>query len=83
MTVNDDGYFTRVVAQPPRLDLLGRLLIFMNMHLHSRQPKKHSIKKEQERKQKKQDDTDFPIVMPVSYPNIGLGNLHNLSKKLF
>ena len=31
-------------------------------------------KKSKKGSKKKQDDTDFPILMPVSYPNIGLGN---------
>ena len=75
MTVNDDGYFTRVVAQPSKVGLTGTAFD-IHEHASTFTATKKALNKKKSKKgsKKKQDDTDFPIVMPVSYPNIGLGN---------
>lgn len=73
MTINDGGYFTRIVGQPvaktisgTAYDIDGNESQFIAYSGGSKEntPKKKSTKK----------TDDAPTVMPVSYPNIGLGN---------
>ncbi len=75
MTVNDHGCFTRVVAQPTKVGLTGTAFD-INEHPSTFTATKKALNKKKSKKgsKKKQSYTDFPIVMPVSYPNIGLGN---------
>jgi imidazolonepropionase-like amidohydrolase len=75
MTVNDGGNFTRVVAQPSAngisgtaFDIDGNETLFMAAKVD---PAKPSKKKD---KINKKSSTTAPKVMPVSYPNLGLGN---------
>lgn len=72
MTVNDNGYFTRVVAQPSNSGLSGTAFDIEGNESAFTATKKSADKKSSKKDKKKKGES--PVVMPVSYPNIGLGN---------
>ena len=73
MTVNDDGYFTRVLAQPSNNGMSGKVFDLAGNESTFTATKSASKDSKSKKKDKSKKD-DAPVVMPVSYPNIGLGN---------
>ncbi|MEQ6124085.1 amidohydrolase family protein [Pseudotenacibaculum sp. MALMAid0570] len=75
ITINDDGYFTRIVGQPTSNGISGTTFDIEGNESAWVASKTGGNKndKASKKKSKKKKDT-APVVMPVSYPNIGLGN---------
>ena len=73
MTINDGGYFTRVIAQPNASGMSGSAFDIDGNETAFTATKSAANKKDSKKKDDKKKD-EAPVVMPVSYPNIGLGN---------
>ncbi|MFD2567551.1 amidohydrolase family protein [Pseudotenacibaculum haliotis] len=73
LTINDGGYFTRIVAQPTQNGMSGTAYDINGNESAWSATKKASSKKSDKKKGKKKKNS-APTVMPVSYPNIGMGN---------
>lgn len=73
MTINDGGYFTRVMAQPSNNGISGTAVDIDGNETAFTATKSTADKKDDKKKDDKKKD-EAPVVMPISYPNIGLGN---------
>ena len=73
MTINDEGYFTRVIAQPSASGISGTAFDVDGNETAFTATKSAADKKDDKKKDDKKKD-EAPVVMPISYPNIGLGN---------
>lgn len=74
MTINDGGYFTRMVGQPSASGIAGTAYDIDGNETAFSATKKPSADKKKKKSKKKV--AEAPTVMPVSYPNIGLGNMN-------
>ncbi len=74
MTINDGGHFTRIVAQPNASGMTGTVYDIHGDEFSFSATKK-AMKKKKKDKKKSKKKKDAPVVVAVSYPNIGLGNV--------
>ena len=72
LVINNSGKFTRIVAQPNETGMSGKL--YANDGSFSKWSASKSDAKKTKSKKKKSTKNDSPKVMPVSFPNLGLGN---------
>ena len=73
MTINDAGNFSRILAQPTSNGLSGTYFDINGTESAWFATTKAAVKKDAKKDKKKEVDEAL-VVMPVSYPNIGLGN---------
>tara|TARA_R110001632_G_scaffold1883_4_gene8498 strand:- start:46475 stop:49405 length:2931 start_codon:yes stop_codon:yes gene_type:complete len=73
LTINDGGNFSRIVAQSSSNGLSGTYYKVDGTESAWSASKKAADKKDT-KKDKKKETSDAVVVMPVSYPNLGLGN---------
>lgn len=73
MTINDEGNFTRIVGKPYLEDLEGTAFDINGVESSWAATKKPSTSKKEKKKTSK-DSATKPKIMPISYPNLGLGN---------
>ncbi len=73
LTINDGGNFSRIVAQSSANGLSGTYYNVNGTESAWSASKKAADKKDT-KKDKKKETSDAVVVMPVSYPNLGLGN---------
>lgn len=74
LTINDGGNFSRIVAQSSANGLSGTYFSVDGTESTWSATKKAADKKGKKKDKKKKETSDAVVVMPVSYPNIGLGN---------
>ncbi len=74
LTINDSGNFTRIVAQANESGMTGKLYN-NDGDSSSWSASKSSLDKPKSKKKGKMAD-NTPSVMPVSFPNLGLGNFN-------
>ncbi len=73
LTINDGGNFSRIVAQSSSNGLSGTYYKVDGTESAWSASKKAADKKDT-KKDKKKETSDAVVIMPVSYPNLGLGN---------
>ena len=73
LTINDGGKFSRIVAQSSSNGLSGTYYKVDGTESTWSASKKAADKKDT-KKDKKKETSDAVVIMPVSYPNLGLGN---------
>ena len=73
LTINDEGNFSRIVAQPTSNGLIGTYFSVDGTEFTWSATNK-VVEKKDKKKDKKKETPKDPVIMPVSYPNIGLGN---------
>jgi len=73
LNMNDAGNISRIVAQPTSNGLSGTLFASNGNELTWSAVKNTEVKKSKKIKKKSENKTS-PKVLPVSFPNIGLGN---------
>lgn len=73
LTINDGGNFSRIVAQSSANGLSGTYYN-VNGTESAWSASKKAVDKKDTKKDKKKETSDAVVVMPVSYPNLGLGN---------
>ena len=73
LTINDGGNFSRIVAQSSANGLSGTYYN-VNGTESAWSATKKAVDKKDTKKDKKKETSDAVVVMPVSYPNLGLGN---------
>ena len=73
MTINDGGNFTRILAQSSNNGLSGTVFDIEGNETAFNATKSAS-KDSSSKKKGKKKKVEAPVVLPVSYPNIGLGN---------
>ncbi len=73
LTINDGGKFSRIVAQSSSNGLSGTYYKVDGTESAWSASKKAADKKDT-KKDKKKETSDAVVIMPVSYPNLGLGN---------
>lgn len=73
LTINDEGNFSRIIAQPSDKGLSGNLYL-TNGDMVKWTANKSDSKSSNSKKKSNKNNSSTPVVMPVSYPNIGLGN---------
>lgn len=75
LTINEDGNFTRLIGNVANNDNLQGSYYDDNGNEASwTATKKDAAKKKDSKKKKKASKMTAPTVLPVSYPNVGLGN---------
>ncbi|MBL4605631.1 MAG: amidohydrolase family protein, partial [Flavobacteriaceae bacterium] len=72
LTINDEGKYTRIVAQANDNGLHGSS--FSVNGTESAWSASKNTSKDKKKKTKKKEKSKTPTLFPVSYPNIGLGN---------
>ena len=73
LTINDGGNFSRIVAQSSANGLSGTYYN-VNGTESAWSASKKAVDKKDTKKDKKKETSDAVVIMPVSYPNLGLGN---------
>ena len=74
MTMNNNGDFSRILAQPSSTGLSGTYFSIDGTESLWSATKDSEDTKDSKKKDRKEKTSDTPTLLSVSYPNIGLGN---------